>query len=617
MYTRRIRLANYGPYSKLDLEFPFADGRPKPIVLVGENGSGKSILLSQIVNGLINAKDVVFPGTPEVEPGKVYKVRSSSYIKTGGEYYYIRVDFERQMFVREMRLLKPISEFDAVPPELIDLDGGDLWSAMGADAVDRFITSFSDQSRTNVKALFDNNCALYFPANRFEEPAWLNEDNLNARAEYTDLPHAEGSTKRKIIDYSPLQENQNWLFDLIYDRAVFELQTANWSVPMSDIALPVLVGYSGNAASLYNAALRMVRLVTNRERARFGIGKRNNRVVSLESDAAGQIVPNIFQLSSGETSLLNLFLSILRDFDLCGVPFTNASDIRGIVVVDEIDLHLHANHQHEILPKLIQMFPQVQFVITTHSPLFVLGMQRAFGDDGFALFHLPQGQQISPEEFSEFGDAYASFSTTRRFLGQIRTEIDKAQKPVMLMEGATDIAYLERASDLLEKRPLLESFEIRDGGGGGNLVNIWKGLRHPLTDLMSQKVLLVFDCDKKRADENRGNLFQRTLPCLLDHPVNKGIENLFGKATLAKACQHRSAIFDIEHEHGGTKGGSEIVIPERWTLNDKEKTNLCTWLCNNGTQDDFRHFLVVFDLMREVLNSKTPRRTVDESEVTK
>ena len=46
MYVRRIRLENYGPIPNLDIKLPFNDDRPKPVVLVGENGSGKSIVLS-------------------------------------------------------------------------------------------------------------------------------------------------------------------------------------------------------------------------------------------------------------------------------------------------------------------------------------------------------------------------------------------------------------------------------------------------------------------------------------------------------------------------------------------------------------------------------------------
>ena len=58
MYVKRIRLENYGPIPNLDIELPFDGDRPKPIVLVGENGSGKSIVLSHIVNGMLEAKHV-------------------------------------------------------------------------------------------------------------------------------------------------------------------------------------------------------------------------------------------------------------------------------------------------------------------------------------------------------------------------------------------------------------------------------------------------------------------------------------------------------------------------------------------------------------------------------
>jgi predicted ATP-binding protein involved in virulence len=72
MYAKKVHLLNYGPIESLQLELPFEGETPKPIVLVGENGSGKSILLSHIVNGLIMAKGLAFPETPEVEADRVY-----------------------------------------------------------------------------------------------------------------------------------------------------------------------------------------------------------------------------------------------------------------------------------------------------------------------------------------------------------------------------------------------------------------------------------------------------------------------------------------------------------------------------------------------------------------
>lgn len=45
----------------------------------------------------------------------------------------------------------------------------------------------------------------------------------------------------------------------------------------------------------------------------------------------------------------------------------------GIVMIDEIDLHLHPKLQREILRKLTEIFPNVQFIVSTHSPNVVIG----------------------------------------------------------------------------------------------------------------------------------------------------------------------------------------------------------------------------------------------------
>ncbi len=266
------------------------------------------------------------------------------------------------------------------------------------------------------------------------------------------MRNRQGETSRNLIAYSPLLENQNWLFGVVFDRAAFEIQTRDISLPVrggrETVPLPIFRGYSGDATSTYNAALQIVQNVTNVDDAKFGVGQRSNRVISIESET-GTIVPNIFQLSTGETSLLNLFLSILRDFNLSGTIFSSAKDIRGVVVVDEIDLHLHAVQQYEVLPRMIRMFPKVQFITTTHSPLFVLGMHRIFGENGFTLYRLPEGGQISPEEFSEFGDAYHAFAETRTFNDDMRTLIEEAKRPIVFVEGKTDQKYIERAAQLL------------------------------------------------------------------------------------------------------------------------------------------------------------------------
>ena len=612
MYVKRIQLHNYGPIERLDIELPFNGEIPLPVVLVGENGSGKSILLSHVVNGLLAAKGVAFPGTPEIENDKVYKLRSRSYIKSGSEYYFGRVDFEGSLFVSELWTHREKQGYSDTPEGVKGTDAHAFWEKLSPQDNNKFDTNIIRNANTSkkIEELFDKNCVLYLPHNRFEEPAWLNEDNLKAQAQYMDLKHMQGHTEREVIALSPLRDNQNWLFDLLFDRAVLEIQTRNLNLPVTTSVttgpLPVIVGYSGTASATYEVALQIVRGIVRAPNVRFGIGRRHNRVVSIVSDVESKvrdIVPNIFQLSSGETSLLNLFLSILRDFDLCGAPFANASEIRGIVVVDEIDLHLHATHQYEVLPNLIKMFPKVQFIVTTHSPLFVLGMQKAFGEDGFGLYRLPQGHQISPEEFSEFGEAYRALTTTRTFNDAVQAAIENSQKPIVFAEGTTDKRYIEKAAVFFGKETVLESLELRDGGGSGKLTKICKDSVLPLTETLKNQVLLLFDCDTKKAPKEKGKLMQRAIPMNINSPVKKGIENLFGKPILEQARQFNSAFFTTEDEHNGTdEDGQPITIPEEWTVVDKNKSCLCKWICDNGTREDFENLQSIFNIIEEALD---------------
>ena len=608
MYTKRIQITNYGPIDHLDITLPFHDDTPKPVVLVGENGSGKSILLSHIVNGLIEAKGIAYPHTPEVESGKVYKLRSSLYIQPGAEYYFCRVDLDNSLFVGELRLRYNKQDYSDMPVGISGTSAEAMWDKLNPKDNDYYDSILDSSSRTenDIRTAFERNCVLYFPFNRSEEPAWLNEDNLKAQARYTDLKHLKGYTNRQVIASSPLNDNQNWLFEVIYDRAVFEIQTQKFTIPNDtesgriEIPLPIFAGYAGNATNVYEAALQMARVVMRRGDVRFGIGSRSNRIVSIESPT-GSLVPNIFQLSSGETSLLNLFLSILRDFDWCGVSFSSTADIRGVVVVDEIDLHLHAIHQYEVLPKLIKAFPKVQFIVTSHSPLFVLGMSKVFGEDGFSLYKMPQGQELDSEGFSEFHSAYRSFVATQKFNDDITTAIEKSKKPIVFLEGVTDLKYFQKAVELLGQEVTLGKIEIQDGGGKGNMVNIWKGFRQPLTNIIPQKVLLLFDCDANKPDQNRGNLFQRTIPFQADNPIEKGIENLFGQSILDRAQRYNPTFIDITGGHTRLERGEEKEIPERWIVNESEKINLCDWICKNGTREDFEHFCIMFAILEEVL----------------
>ena len=161
----------------------------------------------------------------------------------------------------------------------------------------------------------------------------------------------------------------------------------------------------------------------------FRMGNRSNKGRRLRiCDIQGKtLVPSLDALSTGQLALFNMFSSIIRYADNDDINLScRLHEITGIVLIDEIELHLHSKLQREVLPRLISLFPKVQFIITSHSPLFLLGLQEQYGEDNIDIFEMPAATKIYAEDFSEFGKAYQYYSDTQKYRTCIRTAIDSA-----------------------------------------------------------------------------------------------------------------------------------------------------------------------------------------------
>ena len=73
-------------------------------------------------------------------------------------------------------------------------------------------------------------------------------------------------------------------------------------------------------------------------------------------------------LSDGYSTILNIISELIMRMEN---KASKSYDIQGIVLIDEIETHLHIDLQKKILPFLTNFFPKIQFIVTTHSP-FVL-----------------------------------------------------------------------------------------------------------------------------------------------------------------------------------------------------------------------------------------------------
>lgn len=102
---------------------------------------------------------------------------------------------------------------------------------------------------------------------------------------------------------------------------------------------------------------------------------KNIRIERLPSTAMlidkGDVSLDIMQLSQGERSLLALVADIALRLTIMNPEKENPLLGEGVILIDEVDIHLHPRWQRSIVRNLQRTFPNCQFILTTHSPLVV------------------------------------------------------------------------------------------------------------------------------------------------------------------------------------------------------------------------------------------------------
>ena len=115
---------------------------------------------------------------------------------------------------------------------------------------------------------------------------------------------------------------------------------------------------------------------------------------------------NIAQLSQGQKMLVALTGDLARRLVTLNPDSKNPLKGHGIVIIDEIELHLHPRWQQEIVINLQTTFPNIQFIITTHSPQVLSTVDYKcirciyFDDDSTPIVETPTFQTKAVESAS-------------------------------------------------------------------------------------------------------------------------------------------------------------------------------------------------------------------------
>lgn len=180
-------------------------------------------------------------------------------------------------------------------------------------------------------------------------------------------------TQRTVIDF-PKRIRTEHKFDLVetYDnslngetnfRLFFEWFRVREDLE-NEIRLRQNVSYrDGQLNAVREALTKFLPHVTDIQIRRSGeqamIAKENGREISIN------------QLSDGAKILFALIGDLARRLAMANPAVNEPLLGNGIVLIDELELHLHPKWQREIIRKLPTVFPNIQFIISTHSPQII------------------------------------------------------------------------------------------------------------------------------------------------------------------------------------------------------------------------------------------------------
>ena len=473
MYINEIRIENYGAIKKLLVKPELtSEGYPKPLVIVGKNGSGKTLLITQLVDSIIEMKRKKYDKIAEVSENNYYKLGKKNYISYGENYSFVHVTYEdnsdkyfyTELMTNNFEMLKQqhqVGYFNNV--NLTD---------------EKLIENgyFKNIEGEQTNNFFEENIVLYFPVYRYYTPSWYNQENGEVGFIHKEKSKILGRSDKSLVKDNVLKEIENWILELLLDKYLYEETRQHVSIldgenqSRSGIEIISTNGKNTNLHRLLNELLTTIYKVKfdNIEYARLGIAEKGNRRISIlikrYNEIEMEIAPTFSHLSSGEAMIIALFGTLLKEYDgLINAPVNDLSSVKGIVIIDEIDLNLHIEFAKEILPKLMLKFPNVPFVFTTHSPFLLLGMEEVYGDR-WQMVNMPQGNSISVNDFSEIKQAYTIFTEGYEELEQaykeVNEKIENATKTLIITEGKTDWKHLKNAYTKLKDEGEFSELDI-------------------------------------------------------------------------------------------------------------------------------------------------------------
>jgi len=213
MYLGEIIIKNSGPIEDFHFAPEFApDGGPRPIVLVGANGGGKTSILSIVADAMVEVAATHFIDVAPVQGAghRFFRLIGSTTIRMGSTFELTLVKFNDQAGDRRV-----IGKAGTLPPALVaNLSGSYPEVAPLQDNSATKITSAGD----NVESVFRGGVYAFFQGGRTETPHWAVHETPDSAGNFA--PSIAGSLGKPIIVGKTFEQLKPWLVDLILDASI-------------------------------------------------------------------------------------------------------------------------------------------------------------------------------------------------------------------------------------------------------------------------------------------------------------------------------------------------------------------------------------------------------------
>jgi predicted ATP-binding protein involved in virulence len=118
------------------------------------------------------------------------------------------------------------------------------------------------------------------------------------------------------------------------------------------------------------------------------------------------------ELSDGYSAIIDIVADLIIKMQDQN-SLTRAYEKEGIVLIDEVETHLHLKLQRLILPMLTKIFPNIQFIVTTHSPFVLSSLDNAIAYD---LEKRSRLENLTEYSYEALAEGYFKVETESNFL---------------------------------------------------------------------------------------------------------------------------------------------------------------------------------------------------------